>query len=132
MYKYHSSNSCSFIHTVFGKKMNKEIVEFIKRATDNVSGACVYLKDFSFAALLKEKFDGTIVYDTHSRHFLTVIKDCIYDIGGIYYKLSKNELEMFSRNIETDLEFGMHILRWDDVCSYDPSYRESIMLDCAH
>ena len=69
------------------KSKNESIEFFIKyfKHFDNnnilertfLYGYCYY-----FAIILKERFNGDILYDINEGHFLTKIDDCLYDIRG--------------------------------------------------
>lgn len=113
--------------------MNDPVIEFMKRRfpksansdSNWLNGNCFY-----FASILKERFNGEIVYDTCCGHFMTMINEYLYDANGVNYKLSRKEIELFSNNIELDLEFGSHIVKWDEFEKYDSLQKERIIRDC--
>ena len=63
--------------------MKDEILAFIKHFQNDgtikafTNGCCYW-----FAQILKERFDGVIVYDPTDNHFATMIDGRIYDITG--------------------------------------------------
>lgn len=58
-------------------------IEYFKRHDKEkaVENTFLYDECYYFAIILKERFNGTILYDIRG-HFVTKIKDHIYDIRG--------------------------------------------------
>ena len=91
------------------------ILDFIKRRFSNdcswTSGNCYY-----FALILKDRFDGTILYDVINGHFVTLIEQYMYDWNGIVdnvYECCKKQY-----------------IIWDDFDDYDSYQKERIIQDC--
>lgn len=58
-------------------------IEYFKRHDKNnaVENTFLYDQCYYFAIILKERFNGVILYDTEG-HFVTKIEDHLYDIRG--------------------------------------------------
>ena len=107
--------------------MNTSVVDFIKRRFPLTSTSNWINKNcFYFAMILKERFNGIIIYETYSNRFMVMINGYLYDANGVCYKLSKRELDLFSRNTEIDLEFDLHIINWDAYIKRDSVQKEEI------
>lgn len=122
--------------------MNKEneILEFITRRfpqaknsdSNWLNGNCYY-----FSLILKDRFSShkpEIYYDVINGHFLTLIKDTLYDASGIAYKLSNYEMSQLSKTQlwhPFKLEYGdMVIVNWQYFHLYDSKQYNRIILDC--
>lgn len=62
----------------------EKFVENFKKGFDKKTVEDIFLNGncFHFALILKEMYDGEIVYDPHTQHFLTNVKGNYYDITG--------------------------------------------------
>lgn len=58
-------------------------------------GHCYY-----FAVILKERFNGVILYDKENGHFVTKIDNNIYDITGDITKFYKNKKLLNKEELE--------------------------------
>lgn len=122
------------------KEINDDqVLEFIKRrfpkaVTSDANwlhGNCYY-----FALILKDRFatkDPTIYYDVIHGHFLTQIKDKLYDANGIVYKLSTSELEKINTTKlwhPIELDYDIVIVNWQYFYKYDSLQYNRISRDC--
>lgn len=113
---------------------NDKVLDFINRRFSNtenanwLNGNCYY-----FAIILRERFDGEIYYDVINGHFLTLIKDKIYDYSGVVYSLTEEEMIKVnncpliqSLKLKEDLE----IVLWSHYYYYDCLQKQRIEKDC--
>ena len=86
------------------------VLNFIKRFKDCdwLTGNCYY-----FAAILRDRFDGCIFYDTIAGHFVTYIEGDYYDYAGVY-------------NVEREDA----LIKWSWFKEYDSLQYERIIRDC--
>lgn len=93
------------------KDMDNEVLEFIRRRFSNdchwLDGNCYY-----FAMILRERFDGVIMYDVIRGHFVTQIDGFLYDWRGIVD--------------ESDGKF----IEWYRFNEYDSLQLERVVEDC--
>ena len=93
--------------------MDDDVLDFIRRRfADNchwTDGNCYY-----FALILKERFGGTIYYDTIDGHFVIDINGIVYDYNGAY-----------STNINNPW-----YVEWSAFNHYDEAQYERIVRDC--
>lgn len=92
--------------------MENKVLEFINKRflKDNnwLKGNCYY-----FALILKDRFNGTILYDVIDGHFVTLINNIKYDWTGIIS------------------EYGKHYyVEWDKFDDYDSNQKQSIINGC--
>lgn len=90
----------------------EKFIDNFKRGFDREYLEDVFLNGncYHFALIIKEMYDGDIVYDPHETHFLTKINDRFYDIRGeveepmdYYYwseleEIDYNEYEFIKHN----------------------------------
>lgn len=90
-------------------------------------GNCYY-----FSLILKDRFKGSIYYDVIHGHFLTLIDGSFYDATGLVYKLSQEELNLFTNPNSThiDLKYDITVVEWDKFDRYDIKQKERITKDC--
>lgn len=113
---------------------NDRVLEFIKRRFSNtenanwLNGNCYY-----FAIILRERFDGEIYYDVINGHFLTLIKDKLYDYSGVVYSLTEEEMIRVndcpliqSLKLKEDLV----IVLWSHYYYHDCLQKQRIDRDC--
>ena len=113
---------------------NDEVLSFIKRRFSNtenanwLNGNCYY-----FAIILRDRFDGEIYYDVINGHFLTLIKDKLYDYSGVVYSLTEEEMIRvndcpltYSLKLKEDLE----IVLWSHYYYHDCLQKLRIDRDC--
>lgn len=62
----------------------EKFIENFKKGFDSDYLEDVFLNGncYHFALILKEMYDGDIIYDPHENHFVTKIEDMYYDITG--------------------------------------------------
>ncbi len=113
---------------------NDRVLDFIKRRFSNtenanwLNGNCYY-----FAIILRERFDGEIYYDVINGHFLTLIKDKLYDYSGVVYSLTEEEMIRVndcpliqSLKLKEDLV----IVLWSHYYYHDCLQKQRIDRDC--
>lgn len=89
----------------------QEVLNFIKKRFPHdsnwTSGNCYY-----FALILKDRFQGTILYDVIYGHFVCRIDDTYFDYNGV---------------VELN---GRHLVEWDSFDEYDSEQKQRIIRDC--
>jgi hypothetical protein len=92
--------------------MENKVLEFINKRflKDNnwLKGNCYY-----FALILKDRFNGTILYDVIDGHFVTLINNIKYDWTGIISEDGKH-----------------YYVEWDKFDDYDSNQKQSIINGC--
>lgn len=77
--------------------MENKVLEFIRRRFPNdchwLDGNCYY-----FAMILRERFDGVIMYDVIRGHFVTKIDGFLYDWHGIVDESDGKFIEWYRFN----------------------------------
>lgn len=91
--------------------MKDQVIDFIQRRfpedSNWLDGNCYF-----FALILKNRFNGTILYDVIFGHFVTRVDDKLYDWSGVV----------------TDPESSY--VEWDKFDEYDKLQKESIIRGC--
>lgn len=91
----------------------EEVLDFIHRRFPNDSnwtnGNCYY-----FAVILRERFGGTIYYNTIDGHFVTEINGLVYDHSGTVGCNVKNPW----------------YVKWESFSDYDELQHKRIIQDC--
>ena len=113
---------------------NDKVLDFIKRRFLNTENAnwlnenCYY-----FAIILKDRFNGEIYYDVINGHFLTLIKDKLYDYSGVVHSLTEEEMIRLNNCPLTHslkLKEDIVIVSWHYFYYYDSLQKQRIEKDC--